>query len=68
MERAQVIENIKQVAGNVLPKGSSLYLYGSRARSDFHEDSDWDLLILLDQPERNRKDWENYEWPFTDMG
>lgn len=68
MERAQVIENIKQVAGNVLPKGSSLHLYGSRARSDFHKDSDWDLLILLDKPERNRKDWENYEWPFTDMG
>ena len=68
MERAQVIESIKQVAGSVLPKGSTLYLYGSRARGDFHEDSDWDLLILLDKPERNRKDWENYEWPFTDMG
>ena len=68
MEGAKVIDNIRQVAARVLPKGSSLYLYGSRARGDFHEDSDWDLLILLDKPERNRKDWERYAWPFTDMG
>ena len=34
MERAQVIENIRQVAKNVLPKGSMLYLYGSRARGE----------------------------------
>lgn len=68
MEGAKVIDNIRQVAARVLPEGSSLYLYGSRARGDYHEDSDWDLLILLDKPERNHKEWESYEWPFTDMG
>ena len=40
MERNQVIDNIRQVAARVLPKGSELYLYGSRARGDWHEDSD----------------------------
>ena len=49
MEADNVIESIKQVARTVLPTGSTLYLYGSRARGDFHEDSDWDLLILLDK-------------------
>lgn len=68
MERSQVIENIRQVAASVLPKGSTLYLYGSRARGDWTPESDWDLLVLLDKPERDRKDWENYAWPFTDMG
>ena len=29
MERQQVIDNIRQVAASVLPKGSRLYLYGS---------------------------------------
>jgi uncharacterized protein len=24
------------------------YLFGSRARGDFHSDSDWDILILVD--------------------
>ena len=68
MERQQVIDHIKQVAARVLPKGSTLYLYGSRARGDWNENSDWDLLILLDMPKRGSKDWENYAWPFTEMG
>lgn len=68
MEHSQVIENIQKVAARVLPKGSTLYLYGSRARGDWNEDSDWDLLILLDKPKRSTDDWENYAWPFNDMG
>lgn len=68
MERQQVIENIKKVAQRVLPKGSTLYLYGSRARGDFHEDSDWDLLVLLDKPQKERDDWDKYAWPFNEMG
>lgn len=68
MEQARVIESIKQVAREVLPKGSSLYLYGSRARGDYHEDSDWDLLILLDKPERDIRDWDNFAFPFIERG
>ena len=45
MRHSQVIDNIKEVAKKVLPKGSALYLYGSRARGDYHEGSDWDLLL-----------------------
>lgn len=28
-------------------KNAKIVLYGSRARGDFKEDSDWDILILL---------------------
>ena len=68
MDRTQVIDNIRQVAARVLPKGSTLYLYGSRARGDWNEESDWDLLVLLDKPERESTDWDNYGWPFNEMG
>ena len=68
MERAQVIDNIRQVAARVLPKGSTLYLYGSRARGDFHDDSDWDLLLLLDKPTASYKEKDDVEFPFVDMG
>lgn len=68
MNHQEVINRIKQVAARVLPKGSTVYLYGSRARGDFKPDSDWDLLILLDKKERDSKDWDNYAWPFTEMG
>ena len=33
MDRTLVIDNIKQVAAQVLPKGSALYLYGSRSQN-----------------------------------
>lgn len=28
---------------------AKIFLFGSRARGDFREDSDWDILILLNQ-------------------
>jgi UTP:GlnB (protein PII) uridylyltransferase len=68
MERQQVIENIKKVAQRVLPKGSTLYLYGSRARGDYHKDSDWDLLVLLDKPKIENADFQKYSYPFMTMG
>ena len=49
MEQSEVIKRIKEVAAEILPEGSSLWLYGSRARGDAHPDSDYDLLILLNK-------------------
>lgn len=68
MNTAQVIDNIKQVAARVLPKGSALYLYGSRARGDYHEDSDWDLLLLLDKPQKETADFDKYAYPIMEQG
>ncbi|MBR1543267.1 MAG: nucleotidyltransferase domain-containing protein [Bacteroidaceae bacterium] len=62
MVNHQVIEKIKTVARNVLPKGSALYLYGSRARGDFHADSDWDLLLLLDKSKIENEDFNKYSF------
>ena len=59
MNTKQVIESIREVASSVLPQGSKLYLYGSRARGDAHEDSDWDLLLLLDKPHKESTDFDN---------
>ena len=68
MNRSQVIDSIRQVASTALPKGSSLLLYGSRARGDAHKGSDWDLLILLDKPELTDSDYDNVSFPFTMLG
>lgn len=68
MEKTQVIENIKSVARQVLPKDSTLYLYGSRARGDEHKDSDWDLLLLLDKPKLENEDFGRYAYPIVDRG
>ena len=68
MGRNCVIEEIKSTARQVLPAGSHLYLYGSRARGDAREGSDWDLLLLLDKPRIEESDFDNYSFPFTMLG
>lgn len=67
IDSAKILDRIKQVACKVLPKGSALYLYGSRARGDSRNDSDWDLLILLDKAELDAYDY-GLAYPFRAFG
>ena len=67
MERKDIIESFKKVAKANLPANSSLLLYGSQARNDAHDGSDWDLLILLDKPELEAKDYD-VAYPFMELG
>lgn len=63
-----VIASLKDVAKQVLPTGAHVWLYGSRARGDARENSDWDLLILLDKPKTEREDFDNVCYPFIEVG
>ena len=47
MEKQQVLQIVKNAVHKVDNK-AEIILFGSRARGDFHEESDWDFLILLD--------------------
>jgi len=67
MDREYVINSIKQIGQKTLPKNSSLLLYGSRARGDNRDDSDWDLLILLDKPKLKADDY-GVAYPFRTFG
>ena len=67
LERSQVINNIRQIGRLTQPANSSLLLYGSRARNDAHDGSDWDLLILLDKPKITFNDYD-YGYPFRELG
>lgn len=59
---------IQSLGRKVLPKGSHLLLYGSRARGDNREDSDWDLLVLVDKEQQQLQDFDQYAYPFIEMG
>ena len=68
MMQREIIDKIREVAYRVLPKGSALYLYGSRARGDYREDSDWDLLALLPAPNMSKDDKLNLSCDFWEEG
>ena len=45
--KSAVLDKVKNAVLQIEPS-AEIILYGSRAREDFHEGSDWDFLILLD--------------------
>lgn len=63
MRQDEVIKGVTELGREILPKGSSLWLYGSRARGDARPDSDYDLLILLDKDQISSKDHDDYVYP-----
>ena len=67
MKRDEVIQKIQDVAKVALPQNSTLLLYGSRARGDARQDSDWDLLILLEKPNLTFRDYD-LSLPFRELG
>ena len=65
---AEILDKIREVAHASLPKGGRLLLYGSRARGDAREDSDWDLLLILNKKKLEQSDYDNVVYPFTALG
>lgn len=65
---SNVIAKIKNMAQAAIPKGSKALLYGSRARGDARNDSDWDILILLDKEKLEQSDYDKVSYPFVLLG
>ena len=63
-----ILMQIQTLGRDLLPEGSSLLLYGSRARGDNREDSDFDLVVLLDKDRQQLQDFTDYAYPFMEMG
>ena len=59
---------IQSLGRKLLPKGSHLLLYGSRARGDNRADSDWDLLVLLNRPQKEDADFKAISYPLMELG
>lgn len=61
-------DKIHETALHIMPEGSHVWLYGSRARGDAHAGSDWDILLLLDKEKEEPTDYSIYAFPFVELG
>ena len=64
----QILNAIRGKASQIVPKGATVILFGSRARGDAREDSDWDVLILLDKDHITSQDIDDYSYPLRELG
>ena len=68
MSNTSIIQQIQAMGKHLLPEGSNLWLYGSRARGNNRRNSDWDLLVLVDKDKQQLQDFDQYAYPFIEMG
>ena len=66
-KKAQIVSLIRDTIRASEPT-AQIILYGSRARGDAREDSDWDVLAIIDKPRLTLKDRSNLQFPVWDKG
>lgn len=65
----KILKEIKGLANRLFANlPAVVYLYGSRARGDARENSDWDLLIVADDSIFSKNAFERFAYPFTEIG
>jgi len=63
----QIFNEIQSLKRQLLPN-ERVILFGSQARGDAREDSDWDLLVLLNKDKKSKEDDDKIAFPFVVMG
>ncbi len=64
----KVLKAITEKVKAIVPRNAEVILFGSQARGDADEDSDWDILILLDKDRVTPDDIDEYGYPLREMG
>jgi predicted nucleotidyltransferase len=62
----KILNQIKRIVKEKEPS-AKIYLYGSRSRSTAKDDSDWDLLILLNKDDISNEVEREITYPLYDL-
>ena len=67
VEKEDMIKAMRNVLNGIDPTVQAI-LFGSRARGDAEEDSDWDVLVLINKPRISLSDYDKYSYPSRELG
>ena len=68
MQKNEIIHSIRETVLQVMPSGSRDLLFGSKARGDAQQESDWDILILFDKSRIYNEDFDRVAYPLVELG
>lgn len=67
-EQEHTLTAIRECLAKNMPSDGKAILFGSQARGTARDDSDWDILIILDKEELLPSDYDNVTYPLTELG
>lgn len=67
-KKEHILAAIRECLAKNLPASGKAILFGSQARGTAREDSDWDILIILDKKKLMADDYDNITYPLTELG
>ena len=65
--RQELLQAIKNTIQSI-DKNGKVILYGSQARGTANQNSDWDLLVLLDKSKIESVDYDRISYPLFELG
>ena len=60
LDQKEILAQIKKGVQEVVPD-AQVFLFGSRARGDWHEESDWDILVLTEKKYPQSVKWQIHD-------
>ena len=67
-EKEYTLTAIRECLAKNMPANGKAILFGSQAKGTAREDSDWDILIILDKEKLITADYDNITYPLTELG
>ena len=64
----EILQKIRMKLKEVVPENGQAFLFGSRARYEATENSDWDILVLLDKKKVMSEDYDNISYELRSLG
>lgn len=64
-KQEHTLNAIRKCLAKNIPAGGKAILFGSQARDTARDDSDWDILVILDKEELLPSDYDNVTYPLV---
>lgn len=68
-QRKEILRDLKALSAQIFGEGQGkAWLYGSQAKGTASRNSDWDILVVINDKFSTPDDFEKFAMPFAEIG